>query len=69
MKGIFIFYTVYGTLVFLTLLAYFPIVYLNLTFTFDYLQSSDIPFYDNASSAYQRYNAMWWIDRLWRAFV
>lgn len=32
-----------------------------MTFTFDYLTSSDIPFYDNASASYDRYNAMWWI--------
>lgn len=61
MKELFFGITIFGTFVFLALFAYFPIVWLNLVFTFGDLTSSNIPYYDNASSSYDRYNSMWWI--------
>lgn len=64
MKPLFYGVTVYNAVIFILLIVYFPIVWLNLVFTFDYLSSNDVPYYDNASSAYDRYNAMWWIIAL-----
>jgi hypothetical protein len=64
MKSLFYGVTIYNAIVFILLIAYFPIVWLNLVFTFSYLDSNDVPYYDNASSSYDRYNAMWWIIAL-----
>jgi hypothetical protein len=61
MRALFTGLTILGTFVTVALFVYLPVVWLNLVFTFSDLPSSNIPYYDNASSSYNRYNSMWWI--------
>lgn len=61
MRSTFIGLVVVNTLVVVSLFVYFPLTWFNLVFTFDDLPSDNVPYYNDASSAYDRYNAMWWI--------
>ena len=50
--------TFFSGLIFLSMIVYIPLVYLNLTFTFDDLTAATIPFY---TGSVNRYAFDWWI--------
>ena len=62
MKYAFVITAIIASLDVLAILFYFPLCFLNLTFTFDELSPSDIPFYNPSTSTAQtnRYNYGWW---------
>jgi hypothetical protein len=62
MRGWFIAVAIISLFFVLLSLIYFPFVYLNFTFTFDFLLVTDIPFYDSAlgSNQSKRYYLIWW---------
>lgn len=49
---------IYTGIPFVALLVYFPLVFLNLTFTFDQLKPSNVPFYKG--NTLDRYGFEWW---------
>lgn len=62
MKHAFVIVAIVASLDVIAILFYFPLAYLNLTFTFDDLPVGDIPFYNPSTSIAQtnRYNYGWW---------
>jgi len=69
MKDLFIFFAVLNTITLLSLLFYFPIVWLNMVFTFSELSTSNIPYYNTDLECFAfacfffsqtRYHWLWW---------
>lgn len=67
MKEFYPIITTLNIVVLISLFAYFSAVYLNLVFTFDFLSTSDVSYYDPTlvgllgSSYSDRYNWEWWV--------
>jgi hypothetical protein len=69
MKDLFIFFAVLNAITLFSLLFYFPLVWLNLVFTFNELSVSDIPYYNTDLDCFvltcfffsqSRYHWLWW---------
>jgi hypothetical protein len=62
--SIFVIFTIITSLTVLALIFYYPIVFLNYTFTNQYLPTSDIPYYNAGLGGTQtnRYGGNWWVN-------